>query len=309
MPEQDKKLKITIGIPALNEQANIQNLLLNLLAQKQTTFDLQEIIVLSDGSNDKTVQKAQELNNPLVQVIDNKDRQGKIKRLNELFMRAKGDIVVIIDADVLPTTKMTLEKLIQPFIDDQKVAYVSGKIIPLKPTNFIQQAVIVSRNVWDKVRLVLKEGKSIYTCHGALYALKTDFAKTNPFPEKIWADIGFHYIVCLQKKLKYQPAKEASVYVKQPSTVKDYLTQISRYQREDKALIDYFGESILPEYVIPEELLTRYKLEAFIQYPLHSLAIFALNFYAKHLSNLGRNTATANWVMVNSTKEEIVHAK
>ena len=50
-----KKLTVTIGIPAYNEEANVRNLLVSLLAQKETNFKLQEIIVVSDGSTDKTV--------------------------------------------------------------------------------------------------------------------------------------------------------------------------------------------------------------------------------------------------------------
>ena len=49
-----KKLTVTIGIPAYNEEKNIGRLLKSLSNQKGDDFTLNEIVVLSDGSTDMT---------------------------------------------------------------------------------------------------------------------------------------------------------------------------------------------------------------------------------------------------------------
>lgn len=300
-----KKLTLTIGIPALNEQANIQKVLKTLLSQKDDNFELIEIIVNSDGSTDNTVEYAKAINDKRIKVLDNKDRIGKIKRVNQMFEMGKGDVIAIIDADVTPKSDWTFNELLKPFVDDSRTVYVSGTLIPTAPKTFMEQAVIASRSVWDQIRLHLKNGHSVYTCHGALYALKNSFAKNAKFPESIWADIGFHYFLCLQKNYKYSPAPKAAVYFRTPATARDYLRQIERYQREDKALINYFGESITKEYFIPKEMLYKYKALAFAKYPIHCTAIFLINFYAKHLRGKNVKNAAAGWTMITSTKEEI----
>lgn len=295
-------LKVTIGVPAYNEEANIRDMLERILVQEHPNFELFEIIVASDGSSDKTVLKAKEVADTRIIVKDYKERVGKTQRINNICAEAKGDVVVIIDADILPTSSNTLALLIEPFNIDAELVYASGALKPINPHTFIEEAFIVSRSVWDKLRLVLKNGESIYTCHGALYALRTDFAKTNPYPTKLWTDIGFYYLTCLQQNKKYKSVKSASVYFKLPTTVKDYLSQVKRYHREGISIKEYFGDWVNKEYFIPKTLLYKYKFEVLLRYPVHCLAIFALNLYSKYLSGKAKANANANWSMVNSTK-------
>ncbi len=302
----NNKLTLTIGISALNEAANIQNLLRNLLIQNQTNFELAEIIVVSDGSTDATVQKASELNNPKIKIVDNKTRGGKLTRVNDIIDMAQSDIIAIIDADTLPTSADTFNYLLEPFVQDPETVYVSGELVAVKPSTFIEKAVLVSRSVWDKIRITLKNGKSIYTVHGALYAFKKDFAKANKFPKEIWADIGFHYFLCLKNNLQYSPAPKASVNFKLPATIKDYANQIERYQREDTALINYFGKQIENEYSIPKSMLYRYKAEAFVKYPIHCLVILAINFYTQHFKAKNTQNSQKAWKEISSTKKAIL---
>lgn len=302
--EPTKKLILSIGIPAYNEEANILNLIQRILDQTRENYELKEIVINSDGSSDNTVEQVLKANNPIVRVLDNKDRIGKIKRINQLINELTGDVIALIDADVVPTTLDTFDKLIKPFIDSD-VVYVSGKPIPLSPTTFIEHAAVYSRSVWDKIRKEFKNGNSIYTCHGTLYAFRSEFAKENNFPDTIWADIGFHYLVCRNKNLKYKSAPDANAYFRAPQTIKDYLNQIARYKKEDQALFDYFGTNIKTEYDIPVSMVNRYKLEALIAHPLHILAIFILNSYSNFANKLTNNNAKAGWAVINSTNAVI----
>ena len=71
-----KKPTVTIGIPAYNEEANIKNLLDSILSQIQNNFIIDEIIVVSDGSSDKTADIVRSLNNSLINLIEDKERLG-----------------------------------------------------------------------------------------------------------------------------------------------------------------------------------------------------------------------------------------
>ena len=53
-----KKLTVTIGIPAYNEQENISCLLRSIIKQKAWSYRLQSVVVVCDGSTDGTLGKA-----------------------------------------------------------------------------------------------------------------------------------------------------------------------------------------------------------------------------------------------------------
>jgi len=97
-----KKTKVTIGIPAYNEEQNIENVLLSLMQQKTNTISLEKIIVNSDSSSDKTNAIVKRLNKkyPAITLIENKDRKGKYFRVNQLFHTSKSEVLVILDADI-----------------------------------------------------------------------------------------------------------------------------------------------------------------------------------------------------------------
>lgn len=100
-----KRKTVTIGIPAYDEEANIKNLLKSLLVQKGQNFILERIIVISDGSSDNTIAEAGKVKNNLIELINHKKNLGKIRIQNEILKKSKSDILIILDADVIPSGK------------------------------------------------------------------------------------------------------------------------------------------------------------------------------------------------------------
>ncbi len=87
------KMKITIGIPAYNEEKNIAGIITKL---KKYTND---IIVCDDGSNDLTKEIAEGLG---ATVISHKTNKGYGAAINSLFLKAKElktEVLVTFDAD------------------------------------------------------------------------------------------------------------------------------------------------------------------------------------------------------------------
>lgn len=89
--EQDKKY--TVIIPAYNEEEAIVS---TVEGVKKVTDGAFEILVVDDGSRDKTFDLAKSCN---VRVIKHEKNQGKAAALETGVMNAKGDIVATIDAD------------------------------------------------------------------------------------------------------------------------------------------------------------------------------------------------------------------
>ena len=77
---------------------------------------IKKIIVVSDGSSDKTVQIARSVKSNKVIVYNFKKREGMTSRLNFMFKKFNTDIFIKIDADLLPINNNLLNEISKSFI-------------------------------------------------------------------------------------------------------------------------------------------------------------------------------------------------
>ena len=94
--------RVSVIVPCYNEQDNVQDCvdqIAKVLWDAQIPY---EILVVNDGSTDKTLGRAHSLlkSNSLVRVIDLGENCGKAIALKEGVRRARGDIVAFFDADL-----------------------------------------------------------------------------------------------------------------------------------------------------------------------------------------------------------------
>lgn len=110
--------KLSICIPAFNEERNIGCLLHEILLEDIHSAVLQEIIVELSGSTDKTKAIVSEISSeyPLVKIIDIGKRDGLYNSITRLIEESIGDYILRIDADVT-LKKGAIEKLVVPLID------------------------------------------------------------------------------------------------------------------------------------------------------------------------------------------------
>ena len=120
-------LKVSIVIPAYNEEENIEKTLKSLLNQTYKNF---EIIVVDNNSKDKTKEIASEYANTVTET-----KQGYIHAVKRGVAETNGEVLTICDADSIYPSKW-LEKMIKPFNNDHVVAaygtaefYDAGKLM------------------------------------------------------------------------------------------------------------------------------------------------------------------------------------
>lgn len=125
-----KKL-LSVILPAYNEGSVIAESIERLSAELDKFSENHEIIVVNDGSTDDTKQKVLDLKKrkPEVKLISYKNNKGKGYAIKRGLLAAKGDAVVLIDADldIHPCQiRGYLKKMLQARKKDSSVAGAIG---------------------------------------------------------------------------------------------------------------------------------------------------------------------------------------
>jgi glycosyltransferase involved in cell wall biosynthesis len=101
-------LKVAAIIPAYNEEQTIGNVLSVLVNNR----NIEEIIVVSDGSVDETVRAASKYER--VMVVDLLENRGKGGAVKAGLDQTDADIILVLDADLIGLTGAHIKSLLEP---------------------------------------------------------------------------------------------------------------------------------------------------------------------------------------------------
>ncbi len=118
------ELPVTFIIPAYNEEGVIAEKIENILGLDYPAT-LREIIIIADGSSDRTVEIVAGYAEQGVQCLHQPERQGKIAAMNRAVPHAHGDVLIFSDANAMMEPDSIRQLL--PNFADPKVACVSGE--------------------------------------------------------------------------------------------------------------------------------------------------------------------------------------
>lgn len=298
-----KKLTISIGISAYNEQANIANVITSFLYQKETNFVLKEIIVVSDGSSDKTVELVEKFGDDRLHLVAHSDRAGKAKRLNEIISLFSGDILILTDADVLPDDQFVFEKIVKEFNKDKKIDMVLANVRPLPAVTYFESAV---NNFFYAREDQMKNFdflSSIHGARGAGMALSKKVAKQIVFPELLIIDDAFIYLFIKKSGYKIAAAKDAVIWFRSVQTISDFKKQMMRYMKGGEQLNSFYTDQLIyqtsyvPSSVMLKVLFSQFSRDI-IGYILLKIVFVYCRFYLRYY----RYRSTPKWVISKSSK-------
>jgi dolichyl-phosphate beta-glucosyltransferase len=109
---------LSIIIPAYNEERRIVKTLSETFAYLDAQKYESEVIVVNDGSTDRTTEKARGFASHRLRLIDNPGNRGKGYSVRNGMLQAKGEILLFYDAD-LATPTSEIIKVISPIAADR----------------------------------------------------------------------------------------------------------------------------------------------------------------------------------------------
>ncbi len=219
---------VTIVVPAHNEEKVIERCVEALL---EIDYPSKEIIVVDDGSTDRTHELALQYKKKGVEVLHRPKAGGKSVALNTGILFSRGEIIVTCDADSL-ISRQALRIVIQRF-EDPMVNAVAGNVEVLNRTNFLTkiQALeyIANENIYRRVFDIFGV---VPVVPGPLAAFRKSILKEIGFYDKDTLTEDFDVTVKVLKTGKVvQALSEAHVYTEAPATWRDFYKQRLRWDR------------------------------------------------------------------------------
>lgn len=305
-----KKIPVTIGIPAYNEEQNIEYFLRSIFKQKVKNTEIIEILVYSDASSDKTNEIVNKLSTVFhkINLIIGAERKGKYYRVNELFKKAKGDVLVIFDADIAFDGKDVIETLVTSLVKEPDAVMLASHVKLVRPNQFWPKILHTTFVLGDLIRLSVPGYDIAANFHGAATAYKKSFIKTIDIPENL-SDPHL-YIYLSAKKLKgFRYCPQAAILQVPPSTMKD-VTQLMKRSigKKDIKLEKIFGRKILEE---SNTITTQNKIsglwKCFLWKPGYTPIAVFMNFYLARLALKQKKDSSPIWDVNSSTKKKLTY--
>jgi cellulose synthase/poly-beta-1,6-N-acetylglucosamine synthase-like glycosyltransferase len=168
-----RSVPVSVVVAAKDEEINIKARIENLLEQEYPD-DLLEIIVVSDGSTDRTVEIARRFEN--VRVLESRTSAGKAGALNLGVKYATHDIVVFADARQRFDRNVIAELV--SLLADERVGAVSGELIIESGVATDSKGVGDGVGVYWTYEKLIRRGESavasVVGVTGSIYAMRRE---------------------------------------------------------------------------------------------------------------------------------------
>jgi glycosyltransferase involved in cell wall biosynthesis len=285
---------ITIGIPSYNEMQNIVNLLRAIEEQHTPIFE----VLISDDSSDNTPNLVRDFahHSPLdIRLFHHDVRRGAAAAWNEIIQSARGDIIVLYDADTIP----------HPSCTSQLISSIEGNIgICASNSQPVQAAGLAGRasifiSKW--LRSVRLAQLSQYTVMGRAVAINSnDAKKIGEIPANIIAiDL---YIQCKVLKMGRNVVynDNAIVYFKPANDIQDLASQVIRAVNGHNQIKESVSSCGI---CLPQRVSVGQALKNAIKDPLGALSVTIGYSLIPYYSSRIEHTNTAKWHTAASSKD------
>jgi cellulose synthase/poly-beta-1,6-N-acetylglucosamine synthase-like glycosyltransferase len=276
--EADVTPTVTFIIPAYNEERNIAAKVENTLALDYPADKLQ-VLVVSNGSVDRTDEIVRGCTDPRVQLIV-MPQPGKMEALNEGARRATGEVLVFTDADFL-LDQHTLREIGRKFADPEV-----GGVCGARNTSVVREGDATGEGEgmyarWDKWQKI-RESRigSVFAADGLLYAIRRSLYVPIIDPAQS-DDMAISMRVVTQGyRLLYEP--KATAYEKAVVRASEEFVRKIRITNHSVSALLKLGAPLVTSGFYSVELLSHKLIRHFIAYFL--IPLFIANLFLLRVS-------------------------
>jgi cellulose synthase/poly-beta-1,6-N-acetylglucosamine synthase-like glycosyltransferase len=185
--QQNEWPRISISVPAYNEEAQIEGLIESLLALDYPR-DRMQILVVSDGSTDRTDEIVRAYAGDGIELLRVEDRGGKTKAENAAAPHLTGDVIVNTDASIRIAPD-ALRPLLAAFADPE-VGCASGRDVSVGSE---VDAANAGEGGYVGYEMAVRDLETrvhgIVGASGCFYAIRSDLHRL-PLPESLSRDFA-----------------------------------------------------------------------------------------------------------------------
>jgi len=238
---------VSIIVPAHNEQAVIGRRIDNLLSLDYPS-DMYEILIVESGSTDGSHEIVESViaqrgnRPPELRLLRQTERQGKASAINVGKRHARGEIVLVTDANAVFEPDVLRQMM--PHFEDPKVGAVGGRYLVSNPDNVYSAS---ESFYWD-LEYIMRRGEaavdSACLFHGEINAWRKDLAE--PDTRNLSEDLDT--VIQIRRagyRIEYEPA--ARVYEPAATSAQDQITQRKRTTTGTlQCIFKHLGYFLLP---------------------------------------------------------------
>lgn len=224
----------SIIVPVKNEEKVISRLFTALLKLNYPK-DKMEIIVVEDGSTDKTLDICMEYakeNGNIIKVVRKPFSDGKPSALNYGIRHAKGEIVGIFDADSVPDPDALIN--VSKYFEDGRVAAVQGRTLSINSDeNMLTKFISYEEAVWCETYLRGKDVLDLFVhLKGNCQFFRRDvLEKFGGFDEDALSEDMEMSARLTEKGYKIRYAPDVHAWQESPADLKQLFRQRTRWFR------------------------------------------------------------------------------
>jgi len=225
----DEPPMVTVVVPAYNEEVVIDHCLRSIM---RSAYDRYEVIAVDDGSGDGTFARMQALaaEYPRITAVT-QENAGKGAALNTGIARARGQVILLVDADGL-FGPHTITRMLRGFTEES-VGAVCGNDRPVNLDRFQTRFLaLISHLGTGMMRRAMSQLRCLPVVSGNIGAFRADvLAATGPLREDtVGEDLELTWRVYgVGRRITFAP--HALLYAESPSTPRALWRQRVRWAR------------------------------------------------------------------------------
>lgn len=237
---------VSVIIPAYNEEGVIIQTINSVLEADYPKNKL-EIIVVNDGSTDKTANEVRSIKDKRVKLI-NKTNSGKADSLNKGIDKAKNEVIITLDSDSY-VTKDSIKKLVSYFDKDVAAVTSAVKVREDRELNFFEklQRVEYLFTIFNRRLFAMING--VYVTPGPLSAFKKQiFEEVGGFDKNNIMEDQEMALRIQSANYRIESCMDAVVYTDVPRDFGSLLRQRERWHRGGFKNVMKYSYMVNPKY-------------------------------------------------------------